>query len=167
MIIAGADSFEVLTSNYNAAKKEYELNLKTPDLSLDVDYSITAKLNSSYLAFKVNAIETLYLEIKPTNFHAELTFGNAENGALMVTKIVVREKFSPQEGIYHYGPEFQKDIDAMFVTKDKGIDNAIENYLLPIINDALSQFRTVEELALRIKEAAGDNNNGILGSRKC
>lgn len=166
-IIAGADSFEVLTSEYRADTRNYELNLKTPNICMDVDYTLRVKLNSSYLALKIDESKIFYLEIKPTNFHVQVTFGNLENGALIVTNIEVKEKFSPQEGIYYYGPDFQEIIDSIFVTKDTFLDKALENFLLPRINEVLSQFSTVEEMALRIKEAVGDDNTGIFGTKKC
>lgn len=166
-VIAGAETFEVLKSDYNSANQEYEIILKTPDLTMDIEYSVKAKFNSSYFAFKADVNETFYLEIKPTKFHAKLTFGSANDGALIVKKIEVHEKFSLQKGVYNYGSEFQKEIDAIFVAKDEYLDKAIEVFLLPILNNALRSFKTIEDVALHIKNAAGDANTGILETKKC
>ncbi|KAL5284155.1 hypothetical protein ACFFRR_006438 [Megaselia abdita] len=165
--VAGGETYEVLDSIYKPDVRELELNLATPDLVVEVAYTMQTKLNSSYLSMDANTSGSYYLEIKQTNFHGKLIFGNTESGALMVDSFEVIESFSPQEGIYNYGPELQRQIDESFVEKDENINKAIEEFLIPKINEALAGFKTVEELTLNIEHGTGDDNTGLFGNKKC
>lgn len=126
---------------------------------MDLAYKISIKLNSSYLNYRINNSGSYFLELKPTRFQAKLTFGNGSDGELIIEKLDVLESYSTQAGNYDYGPELQKQIDDIFTEKKEDIDGAVEQYLLPLLNGALTDFQDVESLSAEIMKAVADDPN--------